>query len=305
MPCFHPWKAWRHVDTGLCRRSEPPEGPFRGKFEALELPCGKCVGCLTRRAREWSIRATYELLDHTTASWVTLTYSQEFCPPALMRTDLAAYLKRLRSRLSERRVRFFACGEYGEKNSRPHYHAIIYGVEPSNSHLWRSWGMGRVQVDEVTVANVAYTAGYTTKKLGDESRSPWVRDGTKPVCDEDGVYLGDRPAWKRRDDAPFLAMSKSPGLGASRRAKFGNYVESIAWQGREFPVPRYYRDAVEAGLSGFYTDDSGQSVFDESALHYYAQKRRAKRREWTPDERQVSEAVATARLNLSRGAKAL
>ena len=30
--------------------------------------------------------------------------------------------------LGERRIKYFACGEYGNNTHRPHYHAIIYGV---------------------------------------------------------------------------------------------------------------------------------------------------------------------------------
>ena len=36
-------------------------------------------------------------------------------------------MKKLRGRLSPKRVRYFHCGEYGEKFSRPHYHVCLFG----------------------------------------------------------------------------------------------------------------------------------------------------------------------------------
>lgn len=68
-----------------------------------------------------------ELKDHRTAVFTTLTYDEQHCPPTLDRTHLAKFLKRIRRAAEPLRIRFFASGEYGEKNARPHYHAILYG----------------------------------------------------------------------------------------------------------------------------------------------------------------------------------
>jgi hypothetical protein len=37
------------------------------------------------------------------------------------------FMKRLRDRIKPLKIRFFHCGEYGDKTRRPHYHALIFG----------------------------------------------------------------------------------------------------------------------------------------------------------------------------------
>jgi hypothetical protein len=36
-------------------------------------------------------------------------------------------MKRLRKKIQPLKIRFFHCGEYGDKTRRPHYHALIFG----------------------------------------------------------------------------------------------------------------------------------------------------------------------------------
>lgn len=38
-------------------------------------------------------------------------------------------MKRLRKYLEPVKVRFFACGEYGDNTYRPHYHLILFGCD--------------------------------------------------------------------------------------------------------------------------------------------------------------------------------
>lgn len=43
-----------------------------------EIPCGKCIGCRSDQAREWSNRLIMEMKYHDSAYFITLTYSEEF-----------------------------------------------------------------------------------------------------------------------------------------------------------------------------------------------------------------------------------
>lgn len=91
---------------------------------ALQVPCGKCIGCKSDKAMMWSIRCYHEASLHERNAFVTLTY--EDAPPALVKEDLQKFFKRARHSFD---FRYFACGEYGEATHRPHYHALIFGQD--------------------------------------------------------------------------------------------------------------------------------------------------------------------------------
>jgi len=65
-----------------------------------------------------------------------------------------------------KKIRFFGCGEYGERGGRPHYHAILYGVDGSEASIRKSWSFGHVGVHQLTPAAIKYVAGYCSKKEG-------------------------------------------------------------------------------------------------------------------------------------------
>ena len=55
MACHHPFRMWRHDGKVTLRR---PESDDR---EAMDMPCGGCLGCRMDRARSWAIRNRLEL----------------------------------------------------------------------------------------------------------------------------------------------------------------------------------------------------------------------------------------------------
>ena len=65
------------------------------------------------------------------------------------------------------KIKYFACGEYGDdptKSHRPHYHAIIFGLEYGFS-LKDIWSMGKVDYGTVTYDSCRYVAQYIDKKF--------------------------------------------------------------------------------------------------------------------------------------------
>ena len=75
------------------------------------------------------LRCEHEVSLRDDNSWLTLTYDDENLPDngSLRKKDLSGFLKRLRSRRSGDVIRFFACGEYGGRFDRPHYHVLLFG----------------------------------------------------------------------------------------------------------------------------------------------------------------------------------
>lgn len=94
------------------------------------VPCGQCIACRLNKVRDWTLRIMHEAKFYKDNVFLTITYSPENLPAdgSIHKEDLQLFLKRLRKALGEEKIRYFACGEYGEKYSRPHYHLIIFGI---------------------------------------------------------------------------------------------------------------------------------------------------------------------------------
>lgn len=160
----------------------------RGYQESLVLPCGKCPPCQKKRVNQWSFRLEKELIRSNTAYFVTLTYNQEYLEEncitdngymTLRKKHLQNYFKRLRhgqkkdTRIDTgnkhdivRSIRYYACGEYGSKRRRPHYHIILFnGNVQSIRDAWSINGIpiGDVHIGEVNGKTIRYTLKYINK----------------------------------------------------------------------------------------------------------------------------------------------
>ena len=133
------------------------------------VPCGKCVECLKRRANHWTFRLSQELKQATTACFLTLTYDEvplsQNGLPTLRKTDFQKFMKRLRKR-SKCSLKYYACGEYGTRTQRPHYHVILFNLSRTifeTDMIGRIWSHGFVDVGKVEMASIAYVTGYVMK----------------------------------------------------------------------------------------------------------------------------------------------
>ena len=190
-----------------------------------EVPCGQCIACRVNRKRDWAIRMSHEAQYHPTVSFITLTYDGCKRDPVLSKQDLQNFLKRLRYYYPYK-FRFFACGEYGSQTARPHYHAILFGFDPTHiSYLYKAWQFGFVTCMPVKKGAFEYVAKYCVKT--DDRQYP------------DGWQL------------PFCSMSKGLGkrwIDDNRAAVSGK--NNVAYTGKVFykhiqvTAPRYYRNRV-------------------------------------------------------------
>lgn len=130
------------------------------------VPCGQCLSCRIRRAAEWRVRLLGELEYSERAGFCTWTYGVAPSSGSLVKSDLQEGLKRLRERLRPRCLRYYACGEYGERNGRPHYHGIVFGLDVRDRNLVaEAWGLGRTSVGTVTADSILYVVDYTSKAV--------------------------------------------------------------------------------------------------------------------------------------------
>lgn len=177
-----------------------PRYTHNGVDEYLLISCGQCIGCLLKRSRDWATRCYAELAYHDKACFVTLTYDDFNVPVttyvkdgetkealSLRYDDIVKFMKRLRKKIDPARVRYYACGEYGSRTQRPHYHAIIFGYDFSkdakllkmskdgfpyftSEELKELWPFGHHLICDVNWSTCAYVARYCTKKeYGKES----------------------------------------------------------------------------------------------------------------------------------------
>lgn len=195
-------------------------------IKVMPIPCGQCIGCRLEKSRDWANRGYLEASLHKENYFVTLTYNENHLPMkshvehdgkiylrdetwtgTLEKRDLQLFIKRLRNETTK--FSYMACGEYGEKNGRPHYHLIIFGAElPSetfynariinNETYWQNdiiekcWvtsegkgkcgeSLGISNISEVSWNNIAYVARYITKKItGPNSKEEYAKMGREP-----------------------------------------------------------------------------------------------------------------------------
>lgn len=223
VPCFHPLRAWRTQEGQVRLGRELPDSTL------LRLPCGGCLGCRTARAKAWALRCQLELQQHPSAVFTTLTYDDDHLPATLEKRHVQLWLKRLRKE-TDRRIRFFASGEYGESNERPHYHAIVYGLQLQHRDvIERTWGAGLTHTVNVSAGAIAYVAGYTSKKIGYKLQE---REAVDPSTGE--VFT-----WQ----PPFIQMSRKPGIGGHARQYAESWRLYAVMNGYKMPVPRFLHEA--------------------------------------------------------------
>lgn len=212
--------------------------PFRK--ENREFGCGQCTHCRINRSRLWVGRMLLESMEHPHSAFVTLTYNEEHLPnpPYLSKEAVQLFLKRLRGMAPDRRFRYYAVGEYGDKSWRPHYHLIIFGLSPTEQTLvQKCWPFGFVQVGTAEAQSMAYTASYVIKKMTNPKDS----------------RLEGRPA-------EFSLLSRMPGLGTgvvkrmvkqyagksgqSAYDKLGWITSQFRAEGHVYPLGRYLTTKV-------------------------------------------------------------
>lgn len=179
-----------HRDSDGSRSFPPVLGDFSSissrspEHRYITLPCGKCFGCRSDNARMWSLRMMHEARYHSTNYFVTLTYADGSLPPGadLDYRDLRLFMVNARHyfQTPECPFKYFACGEYGDKTLRPHYHFAGFdwkfddlrpfkqtqsGWYYLSESLREVWRHGHVIVAPLEWDCAAYIARYVTKKM--------------------------------------------------------------------------------------------------------------------------------------------
>lgn len=141
-------------------------------------------------------------------------------------------------------IRFMACGEYGDKNERPHFHVIVFGcpfppgelqvyktnfqgdVYYTSDVINRLWKNGYCVIAENSWETIAYVARYVMKKVS--GKGSFIYD-LKGICPE------------------FFRMSRRPGIARKYFDEHGSLIyetDHIVVPGKNgaksLPVPKYF-----------------------------------------------------------------
>ncbi|AXL15236.1 replication initiator protein [Microviridae sp.] len=276
MPCFHPIDAWR-LSADL-KDSDKRQIVFKkpnsakGSYskadlsEHLKLPCGQCIGCRLERSRQWAMRCLHESRLYSENCFITLTYDDKNLPKdwSLHHEDFQLFMKRLRRKIEPRKIRYYMCGEYGDRDAeirhrpldafeqyknvgRPHFHACIFNYDffdkrdpqktDSGSTVYESdflnelWqNKGFANVGELNFDSAAYAARYCLKKItGDLSHWHYTRID---------LTTGESNILKPE----YNAMSRDGGIGLDYFKKYQTDMHKgfINMRGKQMSLPKFY-----------------------------------------------------------------
>lgn len=195
------------------------------------------------------MRCVHEASLYKRNCFITLTYSDEYLPKdrVLQPRDFQLFMKRLRKRFPQDKIRYFQCGEYGDLYGRPHYHACLFNFDFEDRKLWSKrngndlftskildevWGLGHGVVGQVTFESAAYVARYVLKKVtGDKAADH---------------YQGRQPE--------YVTMSRGgrgDGLGGIGKRWLEKWMgdvypsDSVVMRGKAMRPPRFYDGLLE------------------------------------------------------------
>jgi len=188
----------------------------------------------------------HEASLHKENCFITLTYDDEHIPVRnnLHYPTVQKFLKRLRFHEKGKKIRYFACGEYGDMSGRAHYHAILFGHDfpdktplrlldwsktYSSEQLTRVWGLGFTSVGLLTFESAAYVARYAMKKIGGPAAAEHYT-----ARDEHGEY---------KITKEFAHMSLKPAVGRGFYEKWKEDIyphDYVVINGKEYKPPKYY-----------------------------------------------------------------
>lgn len=225
----------------------------------LLVPCGICIQCRLERRELWVTRLLHESLKWDSAIFLTLTYDDDHVPylndndnsdlnQTLRKKDLQNFFKRLRKNSSGRKIKYFACGDYGGDTGRPHYHAIIFGFSNSKEDreiIKASWAycqwenLGKGTFGTVNQKSIRYVVSYIERVI----KGKWEVEAYGEC---------ERPF-----NIVSQGMGKDYAIQNKETLEENNYV-SI--QGKKKSVPRYYRKIT--------------GILQDVAIRYSEQKER-------------------------------
>lgn len=239
--CYHPLKA---IDFGVADLETGKHSikVVKGEYSADEvckfpgakfipLPCGRCIGCRLKYSRDWADRCMLESTYYKNNIFLTLTYDDSHLPECLegspvhplSKRDIQLFIKRLRKEFPDEHIRYFACGEYGSKSMRPHYHLLLFNINLTDLEFHhRDIKSNNLYYVSDTISRCWYPE--CERDLPSSKRSTngfhLISDVTWETCAYTARYIMKKQKGRNSsiyDDynfpPEFTLMSRKPGIG--------------------------------------------------------------------------------------------
>lgn len=197
---YKPFNALVKKPAGLCLT------PYFDKVTNMPHNCGHCAHCRSQKKVAWSSRviADYNAFNQK-AVFLTLDYADSHLPNArpvynqktgevyryasgmprlmgdLCRPHANAFFNKFKTYYQRKfntkfEGKYFLCGEYGGRFGRPHYHALILGIDINQIEVIKllesCWKYGRCKIEAPRNAEhcIKYIAGYLFDSIGSQSQ---------------------------------------------------------------------------------------------------------------------------------------
>lgn len=160
--------------------------------DGVQISCRKCWQCKERKIDDWAGRCIAESRTCKNSFMITMTYgrdgegmSDHMNACVLTYSDVQKLWKRLRK--DGYKFKYIVAGEYGSKNLRAHWHAIIFleGNLPKikldgKIQQWDYWPHGHVVAETVHINSARYLCKYILKDENDEFSQSHFSMSKKP-----------------------------------------------------------------------------------------------------------------------------
>lgn len=187
----------------------------------VNVPCGQCIECRKKKARDWQIRLLEEIKDINYPYFVTFTFSPLELKKLSIQTKLkecnaicAVALRRCLERYRKdhkKSIRhWFICELGHEGTERIHMHGLLLSDKPldlertEEEHFfkWKYWKYGNIYVgDYVSERTINYIVKYMTKIdtdhkgfVGQVLASPGIGKRWIEYAKQSGAYTFDSRA---------------------------------------------------------------------------------------------------------------
>lgn len=179
--------------------------------------------------------------------FLTLTYDDTNLPEngSLYKPHLQNFFKRLRHHFPIRKLSYYACGEYGERTQRAHYHVCLFNADFNDkvafrkigehqlylsAQLTKIWGHGNTSIGSLTYQTACYTAAYVMKATLGKGCPKYV-------------HLDESTGELHKLQQPFAIMSLRPAIGREWLQQYHGDIynkDYIAQRGKKLKPARYY-----------------------------------------------------------------